>query len=387
MDVKQLLDAINYRGVVSGLTHDFYRYPARFSPLFARKAIDLFTKPGDVVLDPFVGGGTSLVEALASGRSSVGTDISQLAVFLAQTKTTLLKKKEIDAVVMWSREAASQLSPLKPVERDSKWHDAGYQDNLPWRFRKIAEQALGTITELPSRVRPVGRCILLRTVQWAVDCRMALPSISQFREHLTEYALSTSSGLEELKQRVASISSSPPSVEVFNASANDIGRAPSLILKKKRAKLVVTSPPYPGIHVVYHRWQVHGRRETPAPFWIAECHDGQGGAFYTFGDRRRHDHDEQYFVRLQQSFTEIRKVVRDDGIVVQLVGFSRPDKQLPRYLQAMKSAGFEEFTIDRTVHSIGQKDFWRAVPHRKWYTSLRDETENSSEILLIHRAS
>ena len=59
------LDAINFKGVVSGLTHDFYRYPARFSPLFARSAIELFTEPGDTVLDPFAGSGTSLVEALA----------------------------------------------------------------------------------------------------------------------------------------------------------------------------------------------------------------------------------------------------------------------------------------------------------------------------------
>lgn len=33
--------------------------------------------------------------------------------------------------------------------------------------------------------------------------------------------------------------------------------------------LILTSPPYPGVHVLYHRWQVQGRKETPAPFWIA----------------------------------------------------------------------------------------------------------------------
>src|SRR5947209_2346116 len=51
---------------VRGLTHDFYKYPARFSPIFARAAIELFTRPGDLVLDPHVGGGTTLVEARAA---------------------------------------------------------------------------------------------------------------------------------------------------------------------------------------------------------------------------------------------------------------------------------------------------------------------------------
>src|ERR1700730_6692366 len=53
---------------VRGLTHGFYKYPARFSPIFARAAIEAFTQPGDLVLDNHVGGGTTLVEALATGR-------------------------------------------------------------------------------------------------------------------------------------------------------------------------------------------------------------------------------------------------------------------------------------------------------------------------------
>src|SRR5689334_1648718 len=69
---------------VSGLTHGFYKYPARFSPSFVRAVIETFTKPGDLVLDPHVGGGTTLVEALASGRDAIGVDISALAEFVAK---------------------------------------------------------------------------------------------------------------------------------------------------------------------------------------------------------------------------------------------------------------------------------------------------------------
>jgi len=88
MNLDQLVAGIHHRGTVSGFTHDFYRYPARFLPVFARAAIEAFTKPGDTILDPFVGGSTSLVEALVLGRNAVGVDISQLAVFLAKAKTT-----------------------------------------------------------------------------------------------------------------------------------------------------------------------------------------------------------------------------------------------------------------------------------------------------------
>src|SRR5579871_4695794 len=73
---------------VRGLTHGFYKYPARFSPSFVRAAIETFTQPGEYVLDNHMGGGTALVEALALGRHAVGVDISALAEFVTRVKTT-----------------------------------------------------------------------------------------------------------------------------------------------------------------------------------------------------------------------------------------------------------------------------------------------------------
>src|SRR5437016_5046917 len=71
---------------VRGLTHGFYKYPARFSPLFVRAAIETFTSPTDFILDNHVGGGTTLVEGLALGRNAIGVDISALASFVASVK-------------------------------------------------------------------------------------------------------------------------------------------------------------------------------------------------------------------------------------------------------------------------------------------------------------
>src|SRR6266566_6728067 len=88
-DQARLIDAACDTEPVRGLTHGFYKYPARFSPKFARSAIEAFTKPGDLVLDPHVGGGTTLVEAVASGREAIGVDISPLAEFVARVKSTV----------------------------------------------------------------------------------------------------------------------------------------------------------------------------------------------------------------------------------------------------------------------------------------------------------
>jgi len=71
---------------VAGFTHNFYRYPARFSPKLVRSIIQRFSNPGDLVTDPFMGGGTTLVESLVLGRESIGFDISSLATFIAEVK-------------------------------------------------------------------------------------------------------------------------------------------------------------------------------------------------------------------------------------------------------------------------------------------------------------
>ena len=54
----------------------------RLFPLFHRR----FTEPGDIVLDPFSGRGTTAVEAMAQNRFGIGNDLNDLAVALTKGK-------------------------------------------------------------------------------------------------------------------------------------------------------------------------------------------------------------------------------------------------------------------------------------------------------------
>ncbi len=71
----------------SYLTHGLHEYPARMIPQIAQKLIRLYTKPGDIILDPFCGSGTTLVEAVLNSRSAVGVDINPLATLIAEVKS------------------------------------------------------------------------------------------------------------------------------------------------------------------------------------------------------------------------------------------------------------------------------------------------------------
>src|SRR5207253_10499997 len=107
--------------------------------------------------------------------------------------------------------------------------------------------------------------------------------------------------------------------------------------------LILTSPPYPGVHVLYHRWQVQGRRETPAPYWIAQVPDGHFASHYTGGSRTPTG-ELRYFSMIRNVFSSVRPHMADDGLVAQLVGFADVESQLPLYLAAMSEAGFQDWT-------------------------------------------
>jgi modification methylase len=51
------------------------RHPGKMLPALARRAIEAYSDPGDLVLDPMCGIGTTLVEAIHAGRRAVGIEL------------------------------------------------------------------------------------------------------------------------------------------------------------------------------------------------------------------------------------------------------------------------------------------------------------------------
>lgn len=366
---------------VAGLTHDFYRYPARFSPELARAAIQEFTAPDDTVVDPFMGAGTSLVEALSHKRNCIGSDINELAVFVAKVKTRPLNTVQRTRVLHLIK-SLSQASLAILPKTATTWRNDKYLRNLhsrkTWPIRDSIGLALARLESLPTAPEQhFFRCVLLRTAQWAVDGRRILPSAAQFRHRLLQTATRMLDSLvdfcAELSPHHKVLILHQPAEELSRRALSHGFRAPSLIL---------TSPPYPGVHVLYHRWQLLGGLETPAAFWIANCKDGEGASHYTFGDHRTHT-ETLYFDTLKRSFESIASIAQPNTLFVQVVGFSNPRSQLARYLATLSEAGLAEL-LPRWK---GQKTkrLWRRVPNRRWYNSRRVGLSSEREVVLFHR--
>lgn len=79
--------AANKLRVEDRAAHDWYRFVLSFPPHLVREYLDRFQVSGrDVVLDPFCGTGTTLVECKKQGIASVGIEANPIAQFASQTK-------------------------------------------------------------------------------------------------------------------------------------------------------------------------------------------------------------------------------------------------------------------------------------------------------------
>ena len=76
-------------------THGIHKYPAKFFPELPRWIIQRYSQVGDLILDPFMGSGTTNLEALLLRRPSVGVDIDPFSRMLARVKTTPLNKDDL----------------------------------------------------------------------------------------------------------------------------------------------------------------------------------------------------------------------------------------------------------------------------------------------------
>lgn len=82
-------------------THCYHAYPAMMIPQVARKLIKDYKPSGkcNLLFDPYMGSGTSLVEANIAGINAIGTDINPLARLIAASKVTHYNATDIERYI------------------------------------------------------------------------------------------------------------------------------------------------------------------------------------------------------------------------------------------------------------------------------------------------
>lgn len=334
----------------NGLTHGLHRYPAKYIPQIPRWAIREYSAPGDLVLDPFSGSGTTLVEALAEGRNCAGVDLDPLACLIAGAKTSTLNTARLASLLPtllgMSRDRPIDLTvPLPGVKNFGHWF---VQE--AWADLQALRAAIGSIDLLPEERNflIIIFSSLLRAVSNADDqsqktyvsgtLRKIPPPVLPTFERKFVKALE---GVEALSRR-----RSNSNCAIYNASAT------SIPLESRSVDLIVTSPPYlDSVDYMYNlmleyfwlgrdlgvssRSEYNARRrayigaKSPSrdmdiPDDIRDLITPEQVADY------RRDALGPYFSSMSKHFDEAQRVLKDGGKYVLVIGNSRTQNGMLR---------------------------------------------------------
>lgn len=239
-------------------THLFHSFAARTHPLLVRHLLaDL--GPGAVVLDPFAGSGTVLIEALLSGGRAVGCDVSELAVRLARLKATPLPQAMRAALLARANQiAAASTERVKARRRPTKnWDEPEHY--LPHIYLELC----GLREEIEAAVQadpPLGEALLLVLSSILVKLsRQRAESRAETVERSLGKGLPTRLFLRKTEELVRLHDAlwqrlpvpPPPRPIVAQGDARRCllpGTPGSLPLWQNSVDCVVTSPPYLGTY-------------------------------------------------------------------------------------------------------------------------------------------
>lgn len=95
-------------------------HPCQFPHELAERCVLAFSNPGDVVLDPFSGAGTSAVATIKAGRSAIGIDRSEQYITLAHQRIKALRAGKLE-LRRSGRETRQPIATEKVSQLPGEW--------------------------------------------------------------------------------------------------------------------------------------------------------------------------------------------------------------------------------------------------------------------------
>ena len=327
--------------------HSLHPYPAKFIPQIPRRAIERWTKPGDLVYDPFNGCGTTLLEASLAGRRGIGTDNNAVAILAARAKTALYSKADLTAARRFADSITCGLAdaPKRPeLIPDNK--------NFLYWFAPVTLERLAALKGLILAEKEPVRTLLMAVFS-SIIVRVS------YQDSDTRYARKLRDVRDDevdiaFRSRLADVIERLPDAMIPGRTAVDVVQADARevpFIESGSVSLIVTSPPYLNAYDYhkYHRQRLH---------WI-------GGSVEFARDKEIGSHDEftrdnatpdGYFRDMDACFAEWARVLKKGGRCLIVVGDAIVSKRAvhvgDRFIDLLAAKGLaEERRWIRTLHS------------------------------------
>jgi len=387
------------------LTHGLHKYPAKFFPELPRWLIKRYSKENDLILDPFLGSGTTNVEALLCKRNSVGIDVDPFSRFLSKVKVTPLDKDELMSCQKSLLRAIVNYNPSKISE--SEIPSFPYRDNwfnkeivLELAYLSKTIESLNAINEIKDFFR-ICFSSIIRSVSNADD--NCTRTVIRKRLNKRVYPSDALKKFAEvifinIPKMIEFSQKCPQNIDVTLPEDMD---ARNIKYKENTFDLALTSPPYanavdyPRTHQLESYWlglakgsltplkKKHVGTESVSSSEYKKLHKiGINDIDIVISrifkkDPRRAFIAFKYLDDMRKNLIEVYRVLKEDGRYIIVVGNNKIRGELfENWNYIMKLAGSVGFSVERYFASEIIKHFIK-VP--------REERINTDWVLVLRK--
>ena len=323
-----MADKINSRTSLNSVDWDFVRasrgksihpYPAKFIPEIPRNLIDIY-HPGDssIVLDPFCGSGTTLVEANRKGLDAWGIDLNPLACLISRVATTplplsaWLEKIGKEIIEKAENNLKNGIFTIPRIPRLDHWFQSDVQRALAVLIEQINEEE-----QLPVReaLQVALSSIIVQVSNQESDTRYAAIQKDISSQYVFDRFKIGISNVARLKSSLCNSSlaglgkTTVMNRDILAVTAEDLPR---------NIGLVVTSPPYPNAYEywLYHKYRMYWLGMDP--LYVREREIGARPHYFGKNHQDEHDFERQ----MSSCFKLLSQIITLNGKACFIIGRS-----------------------------------------------------------------
>jgi len=349
--------------------HALHPYPARFIPQIPRKAIKDWSEPGNVILDPFCGCGTTILESILLGRTAIGVDNNAVAHLISQAKTASYTGDDLQRLQQFVSDV-----PFRTMTKSSSEVWSPDFENLTFWFDERAIVDLGRLKGLIEQLPDRPKLLALAVFSAIIVSVSYQDSDTRYTRIDRTYK---TGGVE--KRFLAKLT------DAINRAKEIIDRpkAESTLylddcrnlrqVQDSSVDLIITSPPYLNAYDYhkYHRQRLH---------WIEGdiklARDYEIGKHDVF--TRPKAIPEPYFEDMAKCFAQWHRALRPGGRAFIVIGDAivsgKPVPVADRFYEMMTHLGFQS------------ENHWiRQIPESKKSFNRRNSRINEEHLLLFQR--
>ncbi len=330
-------------------SHALHAFAAKFPPQLPRVFIRGLTKPGDAVLDPMMGSGTTIVEALAEGRQPIGFDIDPLSVRLVHAKTLPVDIHEVNAK---GREVLNEaLKHMRDMSLLDRRLESFFDENTKkfidyWFLPSTQRELMALVLAIQKIDDTVLRRFLELTFSSIIVTKSGGVSIARDLAHTRPHRDGTKvpkNAIEQfsirLRKNAISMAQLDGDIERPLVSFGDAKRMP---LASNSIDLIVTSPPYANAidYMRAHKFSLVWFQKSVAELgelraaYIGSERVGRNGygqlpetadrivATIEALDRSKARILRKYFLEMSDALSEMHRVLKRNAAAVVVVGTS-----------------------------------------------------------------